>query len=172
MLNTIDGLDALAYSGFIRLQRSVAITRCSRLVSHTGDGPLYLLLAAGIYWFEPLHYLEFIKSLLMGFVIELPLFMLLKVTIKRDRPFVSLANAAKAIEPSDKFSMPSGHTAAAFLVATTLACFYGEFAVIGFGWAGLIGLSRILLGVHYPGDIIAGGLLGAGSSLLAVEFML
>lgn len=172
MLNSISSLDTLAYINVIRLQQKPAIKNASRLISHTGDGHLYLILAILIYWNEPLHYLVFTKSLLIAFLIELPSFMLLKALIRRDRPFVSLGEQGKAIEPSDKFSMPSGHTAAAFLVATALAEFYGEFAAIAFIWAGLIGMSRILLGVHYPGDILAGALLGLVSSSIAMGILL
>jgi len=161
-------LDTQAYINVIRLQQKPAITNASRIISHSGDGHCYLILTALIFWNEPLHYLQFIHSLLLAFLIELPCFIILKFLIKRDRPFVSLGDSNKAIEPSDKFSMPSGHTAAAFLVATSIAVFYVEFALLAFVWAGLIGMSRILLGVHYPGDILAGALLGCGSSLLAM----
>ena len=168
MLNVLSSLDTLAYVSVSRLQQRHTLTAFFRLVSHTGDGLPYLLLAALIYWNEPLHYLQFSGSLLLAFLIELPCFLLLKSLIKRDRPFVRVTAATKAIEPSDKFSMPSGHTAAAFLVATVVAGFYGEFALIAFVWAGLIGTSRVFLGVHYPGDILAGAVLGTGSSIIAM----
>ena len=73
------------------------------------------------------------------------------------------------IRPSDKYSLPSGHTAAAFLMASLLAAFYPAMAVVVFVWAGCIGASRLLLGVHYLTDLIAGALLGSGCALLVLR---
>jgi len=172
MLNVISSLDALVYCSVIRLQQRQTLTACFRMISRSGDGHLYILLAALVYWNEPLNHQQFSASLLLAFLIELPCFLILKAIIKRDRPFVRIVRATKIIEPSDKFSMPSGHTAAAFLVASVLAQYYGEFAGIAFFWAALVGASRVLLGVHYPGDIMAGALLGIGSGTIATGLVL
>ncbi len=172
MLNVISSLDALVYCSVIRLQQRHSLTACFRLISRSGDGQLYILLAALIYWNAPLNYQQFTASLLLAFLIELPCFLILKATIKRERPFVQILQATKIIEPGDKFSMPSGHTAAAFLVATVMALYYGEFAGIAFFWATLVGASRVLLGVHYPGDIMAGALLGTASGAIAAGLLL
>jgi undecaprenyl-diphosphatase len=69
-------------------------------------------------------------------------------------------NLTAHVTPSDKFSLPSGHTAAAWLMASIVAHYYPPFALLAYSWAALIGLSRVLLGVHYPSDVFAGTLLG------------
>jgi membrane-associated phospholipid phosphatase len=51
---------------------------------------------------------------------------------------------------SDKFSMPSGHTAAAFLMATLIAQFYPDWSILAYSWACAISFSRVFLGVHFP----------------------
>lgn len=76
-----------------------------------------------------------------------------------------------AFEPSDKFSLPSGHTGAAFVMATVVFLIYPDWSVLAFAWAAVIGLSRIILGVHYPLDILAGALLGITSVYLAFPFL-
>jgi len=140
--------------------------------SKTGDGPLYLLLVALLFAFELTHASAFTELLLLSFTIELPLYLLLKNSIRRQRPYQLLAGMMQAhIEASDKFSLPSGHTAAAFVVASTLLCFYPQWAWLAFSWAGLIGLSRILLGVHFPLDILAGSSLGVSSCLVAQQIL-
>lgn len=65
-------------------------------------------------------------------------------------------------------SFPSGHTSVAFAAATslTLAYFKWYVAVPAFAWAGSVAYSRMYLGVHYPSDVVAGAVIGAGSAWL------
>ena len=87
------------------------------------------------------------------------------------RPCHGITGVAALIEPSDKFSFPSGHTAAAFVFAAVLAAFYPLLALPAFVLATLIGLSRVMLGVHYPGDIVAGAVLGLLSAAAALQWL-
>ncbi|WP_041210380.1 phosphatase PAP2 family protein [Aeromonas jandaei] len=137
--------------------------RVSRLVSRTGDGPLYAVLAA-LLWWQGESERELVKLALLAFAIELPLYLLLKNSLKRQRP----VGLPVFITPSDRYSLPSGHTAAAFLMATILATAFPLWAPLLFGWAALVGASRLLLGVHYLSDLVAGALLGGGCALIAL----
>jgi membrane-associated phospholipid phosphatase len=95
---------------------------------------------------------------------------LLKYTIQRDRPFTTYPDILpKAVEESPSF--PSAHTASAFATATSLSLLYPKWYVIApsYIWAGSVGYSRMYLGLHYPSDVLAGALLGAGSSWLTHE---
>ncbi len=58
------------------------------------------------------------------------------------------------------FSFPSNHAMNMFTAATVLSCFYNKYAGYYFGFALLIGFSRIYVGVHYPLDILGGALFG------------
>ncbi|WP_232053844.1 phosphatase PAP2 family protein [Microbulbifer sp. GL-2] len=60
----------------------------------------------------------------------------------------------------DKFSLPSGHTSAAFLFITFMIIQAGPIWSLGYIWATGVGAARIGLGVHFPSDICAGALLG------------
>lgn len=137
--------------------------RISRLISRTGDGPLYAVLAALLWWQGEAEH-ELVKLALLAFAFELPLYLLLKNLLKRQRP----AGLPVFITPSDRYSLPSGHTAAAFLMATVLAASFPLWAPLLFVWAALVGASRLLLGVHYLSDLVAGALLGGGCALLAL----
>ena len=64
------------------------------------------------------------------------------------------------ITPSDRYSLPSGHTAAAFLMATIIGHFYPDLSLVMLTWALTIGGSRIFLGVHFLSDVVIGALLG------------
>lgn len=141
----------------------------ARWLSRSGDGYGYLLFCLALFAVGSVHALLVLKVLLLAFAIELPIYWLLKNTLRRSRPYSRLPHFASLIQASDKFSFPSGHTTAAFLFATATAVLLPALAVPLFVWAALVGLSRIALGVHYPTDILAGAALGSALGWLALS---
>jgi membrane-associated phospholipid phosphatase len=96
-----------------------------------------------------------------------------KVAFQRDRPF----DTHPFIEQKTSapgYSFPSGHTAAAFQLATslTIACPRWYVIVPAYTWASAVGYSRMELGVHYPSDVLAGAVIGAGSAILSHKLTL
>ncbi|WP_445767329.1 phosphatase PAP2 family protein [Rheinheimera sp.] len=138
-------------------------------LSKTADGPLYLLLVVCLLAFNAAQAASFSKLLLAAFAVELPLYLLLKNSIRRARPGQVLTTFVQAyITPSDRFSLPSGHTAGAFVIVAAVATCYPLWLPLVLLWAGGIGLSRIVLGVHFPLDVCAGAVLGTASAMIAL----
>ncbi|WP_317898662.1 phosphatase PAP2 family protein [Aurantibacillus circumpalustris] len=92
----------------------------------------------------------------------------LKYTIDRPRPYKTYPSEITARTHSGSYSFPSGHTTSAFAMATALSLSYKEWyvAVPAYLYAGIVGYSRMRLGVHFPTDVLAGMVLGIGSGLL------
>ena len=90
----------------------------------------------------------------------------LKNVFNRTRPADEYPNEVFVNSPSSGKSLPSGHTSQAFAVATTLSLQYKKWYVVvpAYLWAGSVAYSRMYLGKHYPTDVLAGAVLGAGCS--------
>lgn len=155
-------MDATSYYWIVAGCRLPALLSLGRLLSKLGDGGCYLLGGMLLAWLETERGGQFLVAGVLAFAIELPLYVLLKNSLKRDRPCDRFEDIIPFITPSDKFSLPSGHAAAAFVFASLLDHFYPAWAPLAYAIASLIALSRVLLGVHYPSDIIAGAGLGIG----------
>ena len=177
LLTTIHRYDVLIFTWLnIKLTESIIIT--ARHISKTADGWLYVLLGLALFKSEGLNS-PLLQAMLLAFPIERTIYFVLKNSFKRNRPAQALDNFVSVIIPSDKFSFPSGHTSAAFMMATLLNYFFLPFADTSFMlllyglfvWAALVGFSRVVLGVHFPTDTLMGATLGSSIALLSVEVL-
>ncbi|MCI8478140.1 MAG: phosphatase PAP2 family protein [Oscillospiraceae bacterium] len=88
--------------------------------------------------------------------------MILKRLVQRPRPWLVVAGLQPLTAPPDPNSFPSGHTCAAFAAALswrhTLP--WRQAGWVGVAMAVLMGFSRLYVGVHFPTDVLAGGLMG------------
>lgn len=95
---------------------------------------------------------------------------ILKHAINRDRPSVTYPYI-KSFESERHYSFPSGHTSNAFCNATALSLNFKKWYVVvpSYAWACAVGYSRMHLGMHYPSDVLAGAIVGAGSAYITYK---
>jgi len=85
---------------------------------------------------------------------------LLKLLFARPRPCTALENIRLLVACPGSFSMPSGHAATSFAVASIMVHFIRSAAIPAFILALLVAFSRVYVGVHYPFDVTAGAVWG------------
>ncbi|MFZ3199778.1 MAG: phosphatase PAP2 family protein [Candidatus Acidiferrales bacterium] len=95
------------------------------------------------------------------------LFRALKRTSRRKRPCEIEPHCWSAILPPDKYSFPSGHSITAFAVAISVGLFYPDLQVCLLAAAFLIASSRIILGMHFLSDVLAGSAIGVALGFTA-----
>lgn len=141
-----------------------------RLVSRLGDG---------VFWYGLMLIVLAVKGgegvlpvLHMGItgLFGTLLYKWLKGKTLRPRPYEVRQEINLTGMPLDKFSFPSGHTLHAVLFSVVALSYYPQLAVILVPFTIMVALSRVVLGLHYPSDILAGALIGA--SMAGLSFLL
>lgn len=97
--------------------------------------------------------------------------LVLKHLAGRSRPYVVRPEPEPLMTSAIDLSFPSGHAATSFAGATLLALAAPTLAVPLFALAAAVAWSRVYVGVHYPLDVVAGALLGAGFALAATALL-
>ena len=88
----------------------------------------------------------------------------------RPRPYTSHPEAALFMGSSRDPSFPSDHASAAFAIATAVLLYHRRVGSVFLAAAGAVGVGRVLVGAHYPADVLVGAIVGAVAALLVVRF--
>lgn len=134
------------------------------VATRAGDGWLWCAIALAIFFFGGEDRFKALCAAGGSSVLSILLFLWLKRFAERPRPCEPHCWAT--LLPPDKFSFPSGHTMTAFAIAIPLVLFYPALTIVLLFCAFSIAISRILLGMHFLSDVIAGALIGTGLGYL------
>jgi undecaprenyl-diphosphatase len=96
------------------------------------------------------------------------LYKCLKRRFARERPYISHLRISAGAAPLDRFSFPSGHTLHAVCFAVLFSTYFPILTWVVVPFAMLVAVSRLVLGLHYPTDVVVGALIGAGTALLSM----
>lgn len=134
---------------------------CFRLISRLGDGIFWYAIMAGILLSQGQAGLQPVMHMsLAGFTGTL-LYKWVKSKTLRPRPYQVRQDIWLIGKPLDHFSFPSGHTLHAVVFSSVALAYFPGLAWLLIPFTVLVGMSRVILGLHYPSDVVAGASLGA-----------
>jgi len=132
-----------------------------RVASRLGDGVVWYVLILALPLLYGLSAVRPAIVMAVTGIVGLALYKMLKRVFVRERPFITHSAIDLAAAPLDRYSFPSGHTLHAVSFAWQLTAHFPDLGWFVVPLAMLIGASRVVLGLHYPTDVIAGAAVGA-----------
>jgi len=139
-----------------------------RAASYLGDGVLWYGLILGLPWVAGEVGRRCSEHMLLAGLISLLIYKILKRGVCRPRPYQSCPEIRLCGRVLDPFSFPSGHTFHAVGFSLVLAYHFPLGAAFLVPIVFIIALSRVVLGLHYPSDVLAGAGFGIVVGLLSV----
>ncbi len=126
-----------------------------------GDGWLWYTMGLVVVLFGGMHGVRAVVAASLATVAGIGCFVALKRVIRRPRPCAIATHCWADLLPPDQFSFPSGHSITAFAMAVGLGLFFPSLLAGLLFCAVSIAISRVVLGMHFLSDVIAGSGIGA-----------
>ncbi len=139
-------------------------------VSRLGDGPIWYLLALVLAVAGGPDGAVTALQMGVGGLLGVAIYKYLKQRLVRERPFVSHEGILCGTAPLDRYSFPSGHTLHAVNFTILASAHLPELGLLLVPFALLVAASRVVLGLHYPTDVVAGAAIGALLATGVLEF--
>jgi undecaprenyl-diphosphatase len=166
-------IDAADYGICRRLNSGAALSPLRlmfQLVSRLGDGMVWYTLIIGLPFLYGQAAIRPAIAMAVTGMLGVIAYRWLKKTFVRERPFITHATIARAAAPLDRYSFPSGHTLHAVSFTWQAVAHFGDLGWVLVPFAALIAASRVVLGLHYPTDVLIGALLGALLAQLGLAY--
>lgn len=136
------------------------------LMSWLGDGKVWYALIAALPLLYGARGLATSTQMIKVGVLNILIYKLIKNLAGRSRPCVVDNQIVLGAVPLDQYSFPSGHTMHAVAFSTLAVGYHTELAWLLMPFSSLIALSRIVLGLHFPSDVLVGAVIGGLTATL------
>ncbi len=131
-----------------------------KIISRLGDGIIWYALMIALLIFDGLNAIEPMSHMIFFGGTGTLIYKWLKHKISRPRPYKVNQTIQIQGRILDQFSFPSGHTLHAVIFTLICSSYYPLLFPCLLILTFLIGLSRVILGLHYPSDVLMGALIG------------
>lgn len=148
--------------------KSSAFARIMHVVTHLGATTTAILAALLALYLEYTYQIPIGIEMLITLIFSQLIVQTIKRLVNRPRPYKSISIANVLKPPACAYSFPSGHTACAFTIALSYAHGISFLFLPLMFIAFIVGMSRIILGYHYPTDVLIGMLIAYLSHLWAL----
>jgi undecaprenyl-diphosphatase len=139
--------------------------------TRAGDGWLWYAMALVVLLFGGEDRFRALAAAILATGTGILLFLRVKKLTNRPRPCTFEPHCWAKLLPPDQFSFPSGHTITAFAVSVSLSLFYPDLAVGLLFCAISVAISRIMLGMHFLSDVLAGAAIGSALAYASVTIV-
>lgn len=170
-LHRLGAVDAAWCVRFNRSSRYRWVQRSFSLVSRLGDGVLWYALMLGLLLTQGEAGVTPCLHMLLAGGSGTLVYKLLKQRTLRPRPYQVIQAITLGTAPLDKFSFPSGHTLHAVTFTLVALHYYPALAWLLIPFTLLVAASRLVLGLHYPSDVLAGAALGAAIAEISLRMI-
>lgn len=145
-----------------------AIAHFFKRISRLGDGAFWMLMLMLVWVAQGLAYIVQLLYIIVVGSIGTLMYKILKRHTVRPRPYQVHQVIVLGERPLDHFSFPSGHTLHAVMISTVLGWIQPILLLLMVPFTVLIALSRMILGLHYPTDVLVGAGIGAGMAVVII----
>jgi len=135
------------------------------IISRLGNGLFWYILMLGLPVIYGLSAIPVVLQMVLSGLLGLLIYKYIKNNTERLRPYMVNETIKLGTQPLDQFSFPSGHTLHAVGFTNTLCFYYPELTIVLFPVTGLVAASRMILGLHYPSDVLVGAFIGLITSV-------
>ena len=154
-----------------RAAARVWVVRFLDAVSRIGDGWLWYAVIVCLPWAGGASGASASVRMIAVGIVDLVVYKIIKRWIARPRPYCTCPGIRACARSLDEFSFPSGHTLHSVAFSFILTAYYPAFAIFVWPLTLLIAASRIILGLHYPSDVIVGGLIGVTTAAISFNLL-
>ena len=141
------------------------------VVSRLGDGWMWYAVILALPWLDHVNGTTCaIRMFLVG-AVNLAIYKIIKRCIARPRPYRSCPGIRACGRSLDEFSFPSGHTLHSVAFTVILVAYYPRWGFLIGPFTLLVAASRVVLGLHYPSDVLVGAVVGALTAVVSFNLL-